>query len=70
MIRPAPRAFTVSRMASPSTAVPSDVTSVSFGPQTGQAIGWAWKRLLSGSSYSALQSGHIGKPAMAVWGRS
>ncbi len=36
----------------------------------GQAIGWAWKRRSPGSSYSARQAAHIGKPAMVVSGRS
>src|SRR5438876_225708 len=26
------------------------------GPQAGQAVGWAWKRRLAGSSYSARQA--------------
>ncbi len=31
----------------------------SCGPHSQQALGWAWKRRLSGSSYSAWQAGHI-----------
>ena len=42
----------------------------SRGPQAGHATGSAWKRRSSGSSYSRRQSGHIGKPAMVVFGRS
>ena len=40
------------------------------GPQTGQAIGSAWKRRSPGSSYSRRQSAHSGKPAIVVFGRS
>ena len=40
------------------------------GPQTGQALGWAWKRRSAGSSYSARQAAHIAKPAIVVSGRS
>ena len=40
----------------------------SRGPQTGQAIGSAWKRRSAGSSYSRRQSAHIGKPAIVVVG--
>ena len=40
------------------------------GPHSGQALGWAWKRRLAGSRYSARQAGHIWKPAMVVFGRS
>ena len=45
-------------------------TSASRGPQSGQQIGWAWKRRSAGSAYSAAQSAHIGKPAIVVVGRS
>jgi hypothetical protein len=50
--------------------VPVASTSSSRGPQSGQAIGWAWKRRSAGSSYSRRQAGHIGKPAMVVASRS
>ena len=33
------------------------------GPQSGQALGWAWKRRSAGSSYSARQRPHISKPS-------
>ena len=42
----------------------------SDGPQSGHALGWAWKRRSAGSSYSAWQAGHISKPAIVVSGRS
>ncbi len=45
-------------------------TSRTRGPHSGQALGWAWKRRLAGSRYSARQAGHIWKPAMVVFGRS
>ncbi len=38
--------------------------------QTGQAIGWAWKRRSAGSSYSARQAEHSAKPAIVVRTRS
>ena len=38
--------------------------------KTGQATGWAWKRLSSGSPYSAAQRGQSGKQAMLVVARS
>ena len=41
-----------------------------LGPQTGQAMGWAWWRRLAGSMYSRRHCGHIGKPAIVVPGRS
>jgi tape measure domain-containing protein len=44
--------------------------SQTFGPQTGQALGWAWKRRSRGSLYSAAQSGHRGKQLMDVVARS
>ena len=40
------------------------------GPQSGQAVGWAWKRRSAGSAYSAAQAGQSGKAAMEVFGRS
>ena len=49
---------------------PRAVTSLSDGPQSGQALGWAWKRRSPGSSYSAWHAGHIEKPAIVVRGRS
>ena len=45
-------------------------TSQRRGPQTGQATGCAWKRLSSGSPYSAAQRGQSGKQAMLVVARS
>src|SRR5689334_20258779 len=42
----------------------------SDGPQIGHAFGWAWKRRLPGSSYSARQAGHISNPDIVVYGRS
>ncbi len=49
---------------------PSGSTSWSWGPQTGQALGWAWNLRSPGSSYSLRQSGHMRKGAMVVLGRS
>src|SRR5215213_7540775 len=40
------------------------------GPHSGQAIGWAWKRLFNGSVYSVQQCSHMGKSAIVVLGRS
>nr|WP_255273567.1 hypothetical protein [Actinomadura madurae] len=40
------------------------------GPQDGQHTGWAWNRRSAGSSYSAVHSPHIAKPAMVVLRRS
>jgi hypothetical protein len=45
-------------------------SSQMLGPQSSQATGWAWKRLLSGSLYSSAQVSHIGKSAIVVLGRS
>ena len=45
-------------------------TSVTRGPHTGHAFGWAWKRRSRGSSYSAWQASHMTKPAIVVHGRS
>ena len=45
---------------------PRAVTSLSDGPQSGQALGWAWKRRSPGSWYSAWHAGHIEKPAIVV----
>jgi len=42
----------------------------SRGPQRGHATGSAWKRRSAGSEYSAAQSAHSGKPAIAVRARS
>ena len=44
--------------------------SRSRGPQAGQAVGWAWKRRLPGSSYSARHAGHMANEAMVVRSRS
>src|SRR5258706_10662365 len=41
-----------------------------WGPQTGQALGCAWKRRFRGSSYSLWQAGHMGKTRMVVFSRS
>ena len=50
--------------------LPLGIEQLQLGPQCGQAIGWAWKRRSVGFSYSARHSGHNGKPAIAVRGRS
>jgi hypothetical protein len=70
-IRPAASARCVAASASsvPSTRVPP-ARNVSRGPQSGQAMGWAWKRRSAGSAYSTAQAAHIGKPAIVVDGRS
>ena len=44
--------------------------SDNFGPHSGHAFGWAWKRRSAGSSYSARQAAHISNPAIVVSGRS
>ena len=45
--------------------------SASVGPQSGQAIGWAWKRRSAGSSYSARQAAHLGsRPSSCSAGRT
>ena len=54
----------------PRTGASPGTASSSRGPQSGQAIGWAWKRRSAGSVYSARQARHIGKPAMVVAVRS
>jgi len=46
------------------------INCTNCGPHCQQALGWAWKRLLRGSSYSARQRGHIGKTDIEVCGRS
>ena len=53
-----------------SSSRPSAPSSRARGPQSGQALGWAWKRRSSGSSYSRRQSAHISKPDIVVSGRS
>ena len=51
----------------PGTRLPVPASRrLSRGPQTGQAMGWAWYLLSRGSPYSLAQSGHIGKPDMVV----
>ena len=40
------------------------------GPQSGHALGSAWKRRSAGSSYSARQRSHIANPAIVVVARS
>ena len=49
---------------------PAGVAQPHGGPQSGHALGWAWKRRSAGSSYSARQRSHIAKPAIVVSGRS
>ena len=39
----------------------------SRGPQFAQAVGWAWKRRLLGSSYSRLQGGHNSNADIVVF---
>ena len=41
-----------------------------LGPQTGQALGWAWKRRSEGSWYSRSHAGHISKEDIVVVARS
>ena len=62
------RARTASRPLA--TSVPSRSSSRACGPHAGQALGWAWKRRSSGSSYSAWHASHMTKPAIVVAGRS
>ena len=57
-------------MRSGGISAPPGSASQARGPQSGQAIGWAWKRRSAGSSYSAAQRGHISNPAIVVRGRS
>ncbi len=52
------------------TGSPSAPTSRTCGPQSGQALGCAWKRRSAGSSYSARQAEHMPNPAIVVAGRS
>ena len=52
------------------TSARRSCAKASCGPQTGQALGWAWKRRSAGSSYSAWQAAHIVNPAIVVAGRS
>ena len=40
------------------------------GPQVGQALGWAWKRLSRGSPYSAAHAPQKAKPDIVVLARS
>ena len=56
----------------PSRSRPAASSSgiVSRGPQSGQAIGSAWKRRSPGSSYSRRQAAQSGKPAIVVRARS
>ena len=65
-----PAASTASRARSSANDPPPAYASRTRGPQSGQAFGWAWKRLSAGSSYSARQAGHMSKPAIVVCGRS
>ena len=46
------------------------LASQTLGPHVQQAFGCAWKRRLSGSSYSRWHAGHMGKLAIDVCGRS
>jgi hypothetical protein len=41
--------------------VPSAFRPSSFGPQSGQALGWAWKRRSAGSCIFAAQASHMAK---------
>ncbi len=63
---PAPAAIGSSQ----SVRRPCVSASQTLGPQTGQAIGWAWNRRLAGSPYSAAQAGHISNADIVVFGRS
>ena len=49
---------------------PPRAASRAAGPQTGQAIGSAWKRRSPGPRTRAGSPAHIGKPAIVVFGRS
>ena len=71
-IRPASSASSAAASGPPPgcSGEPSARSSFSDGPQSGQALGWAWNRRLPGSSYSAWQRAHIRNPAMVVDGRS
>ena len=71
-IRPSRNASTAAAKAPGPSArrEPSRPRHATCGPQTGQALGWAWKRRSAGSSYSAWQAAHIVKPAIVVAGRS
>src|SRR5204863_3439642 len=53
-----------------SAATASSSGDESRGPQSQQAIGWAWKRRSRGSSYSRRHSAHIRNRRMVVLGRS
>ena len=69
-IAPSRRAATAPASGSPARGRPAESVSASRGPQSGQALGCAWKRRSAGSSYSARQAGHMTKPAIVVSGRS
>ena len=69
--RPSSSAWTTAWSGSRTSSTrPRAVTSRSDGPQSGQALGWAWKRRSAGSSYSDWQARHMAKPAIVVSGRS
>ena len=55
---------------SPSVAGRPGSVNLRCGPQTGHAIGSAWNRRSSGSSYSRRHSAQSSKRAMLVFGRS
>jgi hypothetical protein len=49
---------------------PSGSSTRSVGPQSWQAMGWAWKRRSCGSPYSRRHASHSGNRARVVAGRS
>ena len=58
------------RADAPAPAPQFSLSSRTLGPQTGHALGSAWKRRSAGSSYSARHAGHSGKRRMVVRSRS
>jgi hypothetical protein len=48
----------------------SAIVPPSFGPQIGQAFGWAWKRRLTGLSYSSRHCAQSTKSRIVVFARS
>ncbi len=70
-MRPARRLRAATRKgSSPSNQTPSGDIARTLGPQTGQALGWAWNRRSSTRSYSLRHRGHIPNSAMVVAARS
>jgi len=71
-MRPSIRAASAARSACspPASRSPAASSNERWGPQNGQAFGWAWNRRLAGSAYSFSHWGHIRKPRMVVFGRS